>query len=172
MNGDSVAFINIKLPEGALPWPILAILLIGFFAVLLVLIRRAEWFKGYAKDFPTQTTTVMAGIFGFGATLLINLCRGALGMPQMDGSEAAYTASCAFAGVGAGALAAKRFSSPEYHEGKAKVEAAKAAAAPPATPPLQMNVADGGQATVQNAPQPTAEATAAAKVPYEEDAVG
>lgn len=125
MKPDSLALIS--LPRGALPWQILAILLVGFFIVALVLIQKAKWYKVYAQDFPTQTSTVMAGIGGFAVTLFVNTCRGALGMDAMDGSGETYATCAAFAGVGAGALGFKRFSSPEYQEGKAKIEAAKAA---------------------------------------------
>lgn len=122
---------SFNLGPNALPWQIVAVLLVCVTTVVVVLINKAKWYKEYAKEFPTQTSTVLTGIVGFAATLALNLVRGALGLPAFDGSGEAYAASCAFAGVGAGALAAKRFSSPEYHEGKAKVEAAKAGAAMP-----------------------------------------
>jgi hypothetical protein len=128
---SATAFLNVSLPADALPWPILALLIVCITVIIIVLISKAKWYKEYAREFPTQTSTVLTGIVGFAATLALNLCRGALGMDSFDGSGEAYTASCAFAGVGAGALAAKRFSSPEYHEGKAKVEAAKSGAAIP-----------------------------------------
>lgn len=131
MQDSAVAFINVNLPEGALPLPVLLLLLVGFFVVVALLIQKANWYKGYAKDFPTQTSVVIAGIGGFVATLLVNLCRGALGMASFDGSDMAYMAGCTMAGVGGGMLMSKRFSAPEYMEGKAKVEAAKAGAAPP-----------------------------------------
>lgn len=150
MNADSLSFLSVNVSEDALPWPILAILLVGFFVVVALLIQKATWYKTYAQDFPTQTSTVITGIAGFAATLLINLCRGALGMNAMDGSEAAYTASAAFAGVGGAVLGFKRFSSPEYQEGKAKIEAAKAAAIPP-----QVNAAAGSSVNVTTEAQPS-----------------
>jgi hypothetical protein len=150
----SRAFVKIAFPTEALPWPILAILLVGFFAVVGMLIHKADWFKGYAQDFPTQTSTVMAGIGGFVATMLVSLSRGALGMQEWGGAAGAYAASCAFAGVGGAMFGVKRFSSPEYQDGKAKVEAAKAGAAP--VPAAQVIAADGSTVNTQAPPNPAA----------------
>lgn len=150
MKPDSLAFINVTLPAGRLPVAILAILLVGFFVTLGLLIQKATWYKSYAQDFPTQTSTVIAGIAGFAATVLVNLCRGALGLNQMDGSEVTYFACLTMAGVGGGMLVSKRFSSPEYQDGKARIEAAKAGAAPP-----QVNVS--GDATVNASTSTTQE---------------
>jgi len=139
---DSVrAFINVTFPKEALPWPVILTFMVCISIVVGMLIQKAKWYKSYAQDFPTQSSTVVAGIGGFLITLALTLTRGALGMSAFDGMDWAFSTSAAMAGVGGGVLIGKRFSSLEYMESKAKVEAAKAGAAPP-----QVNVS--GDATV------------------------
>lgn len=138
MKPDSLAFINVSLPAGSLPLSVLIVLLIGTFAIIGLLIVKASGFKVYAADFPTQTAPMIVGLGAFLLTLPVILSRMALGMAQMDGTGEALAAELALAGVGVAGLGVKRFSSPEYHDGKAKVEAAKAQATPP-----QVNVQGG-----------------------------
>lgn len=152
MRPDSLAFINVNLPAEALPWPILAILLIGFFALSAMVIQKASAFKSYSQDFPSQTAPVVIGLGLAIATAPVVLSRMALGMKQMDGTGDWLFFVAALAGVGGAMLAVKRFSSPEYQQGKAGIEAAKAAATPP-----QVNVA--GDASVQTSPQQVAPPT-------------
>ena len=144
------AFINVTFPKEALPWPVVVAFMVCVSIIVGMLIQKAKWYKGYAQDFPTQASTIMAGIGGFALTLALALTRGALGMKAFDGMDWAFSASCAMAGVGGGMLLSKRFSSTEYMDGKAKVEAAKASATPP-TPAPQVN-APG--AIVQTVAQP------------------
>lgn len=66
MQPDSLPLVSVHLPAGALPWQILAILLVGFFVVLGMLIRKAGEFKQYASgDFPTHSATVLVGLGAF-----------------------------------------------------------------------------------------------------------
>lgn len=117
-----------SLPAGALPWQILAILLVGFFVVIAMLIQKAAAFKAYASgDFPTHSATVLVGLGAFAMTIPILLARIALGMEAPGGTGDLLAAEIGLAGVTAAMLGVKRFSSPEYLAGKATVEAAKSA---------------------------------------------
>ena len=73
--------------HGALPWPILAILLIGMFGVLAFAIAKLGNLKTYLNEppFPTHAATVVAGILAFLGFGLIAMCRLALGMEMPDG---------------------------------------------------------------------------------------
>lgn len=142
------SFLNVNLGPDALPWPILAILLVGSFVLAGMLILKASQFKTYSQDFPSQTAPVVIGLMGFVAMMPLTLSRAALGLHEYDGTGNWLAACCAMAGVGGVMFGAKRLTSPEAYEGKAKVEAAKAAAAP-------SNVNVQGDATV-NAQQPNA----------------
>lgn len=157
VKADSVkSFLSVNLGPDALPWPILAVLLVGFFILTGLVILKASQFKSYATDFPSQTAPVVIGLAGFVAAMPVTLSRMALGLTEYDGTGNWLAACCAMAGVGGAMLGVKRFTSPEAYEGKAKVEAAKAAAAP-------SNVNVQGDATV-NAQQPNVTAERAVPV--------
>lgn len=130
MTPDSLAVLDVHIPPNALPRPVLYILLVGFFVICVLVIQKAKGFKTYTADFPTQAAPVVIGLAGFVAAIPVTLARMALGMHEYDGMGNYMTACCALAGVGGLMLGVKRFSSPEYQQGKAAVEAAKAGAAP------------------------------------------
>lgn len=154
-----VPLTQIILPSNALPWPILAILLIGFFAVIIIAALKAKQFKTYAVNFPTHESTVIVALALLAMTIPVMLSLIALGIPLPDGAGDILTAECALAGVTVIGLGVKRFSSSDYQQGKAIIEAAKAGAAP--TP---VNV-DGGNVNINNAQPPRAPAAAAPSAP-------
>lgn len=128
MKPDTTALLSVHVPAESLPVPILAILLIGFFAVVVLLIQKASKFAAYARaDFPTHAATVIVGLGAFLLTIPVLLARIALGMEAPGGTGDLLAAEIGLAGVTAAMLGAKRFSSPEYMAGKAQVEAAKSA---------------------------------------------
>lgn len=132
MRPDSLSFLGVNLPAGALPWPILAILLIGFFVIIGLGIQKAAAFKSYASaDFPTHAATVIVALSLSAATAPIVLSRVALGMDSPGGTGDWLAFVAALAGATIVGLGAKRFSSTEYMDGKANVAGAKAAATPP-----------------------------------------
>lgn len=143
MQADSLAFLSVTLPAEALPWPLVAILTVGFFIIIGMVIQKASGFKAYSQDFPTQAAPVVIGLGAFVAASPIIMARMALGMKQMDGTGEYLAACITLAGVGGAMLGIKRFSSPEYKQGQAVVEAAKAAG----TPAPGVNVE--GNATVE-----------------------
>ncbi len=147
--------VAVNLPQAALPVPILAILLIGFFAVILYALSKAKEFKSYSSDFPGQKATVIFGLAGFTYLLVIAGCRLALGLPYPDNySEIAWlVAGCL--GFGAAAGVGKHAFSTEREEAKAKGAAAVAAATPPQ--PTQVLAAQGSSVNVNTEATATAE---------------
>lgn len=154
MKPDSlVAAVTTHIPDGGLPLLLVAILLLGYFAVIIYAISKASQFKGYAQDFPTQTGPVVVALVLalITAPVILTLIALRLDAPAGTGEWLAFIA--VMAGVsGVGGLAVKRFSSPEYQQGKAVVEAAKAAAT---SPPVQMNVEGDARITAVKAVAPT-----------------
>lgn len=135
------AVVNVNVPAGALPVPVLIAILFVFGGLAGYALYKATAFKSYAQDFPGQKATVIFGL-GWGTYIvLIAGCRLALGMIYPGGYGDIAVLIGAVLGVGGAWGASKHFSSPEYNEGKAKIEAAKAGASPP-----QVNVT--GDATV------------------------
>jgi hypothetical protein len=84
---DSVSALHTALEHGSLPWPILAILLLGMFGVLALAVAKLGNLKTYLNEppFPTHAATVVAGIVAFLGFGLIAMCRMALGMEMPEG---------------------------------------------------------------------------------------
>jgi hypothetical protein len=84
---DSTNALHTALEHGALPWPILAILLLGMFGVLALAVAKLGNLKTYLNEppFPTHAATVVAGIVAFLGFGLIAMCRMALGMEMPEG---------------------------------------------------------------------------------------
>lgn len=160
MKPDSLAFLNVNLPAGSLPVPILAILLMGFFAVILYALSKAKEFKDYSRDFPGQKVTVIFGLAGFTYIVVIAGSRLALGLAFPDNySEVAWLiAGCL--GFGAAAGVGKHAFSVEREEAKAKGAAAVAAATP--AQPTQVLATQGSSVNVQTEAQATPERPLAA----------
>lgn len=168
------SFLNVNLGKDALPWPILAILLIGIFGTTIYAIKKVGDVKKYLGEppFPTQILVTIAGVFGFIVLILVAASRLALGMNIPDGFDVPFYAVLGMCGVAGLWGVGKHAYSAEREAAKTTAalsfESAKNAVSP--SPPLQMNVGDGGSATVQNAPQPTATAErpipAPAKMPF------
>ncbi len=127
MRPDSATFLSMRLPVESLPWPILAILLVGFFAVIIYTLSKAGEFKAYAQEFPTQPAVVIGGLGAFTFLVLIAGSRLALGMAWPDGyGDIAWLVGSALAGGMAG-LGFKRFTDERYVEAKARGKATAAA---------------------------------------------
>jgi len=84
---QQVAVPHPVLEHGALPWQILAVLLIGAFLVLGFAVSKIGHLKTYLNEppFPTHAATVVAGIVAFLGFGLIAMCRMALGMEMPEG---------------------------------------------------------------------------------------
>ncbi len=125
----------INLPVESLPWQILAVLLVGFFAVIIYTLSKAGEFKSFAQDFPTQPAVVIGGLGAFTFLVLIAGSRLALGMAWPDGyGDVAWLVGSALAGGMAG-LGLKRFSDERYVEAKARGKATAAATVAAASTP-------------------------------------
>lgn len=120
--------------HGALPLPVLLVLLVGMFGLGAL----AMWKIGNVKTwlgeppFPTHAATVVGALIPFLTLGLVATCRAALGMEWPSNYDIiVYMVISALTGVAAWG-GVKRFTSIEAYEGKAKVEAAKAGTAAPA----------------------------------------
>ncbi len=149
----------------SLPWPILAILLVGFFVTIMYALSKASQFKAYAQDFPTQSAPVVVAIVLALLTAPVALSRMALGMGQPDGSGDWLAFLAAMAGVSVVGLGVKRFSAPEYTEAKAKGKSI-AAATVAAAGASGVNVEGNANITSERAAvQPVAVASADPRLP-------
>ena len=120
--------------HGALPLPVLLVLLLGIFGLGGLTVWKLGNLKTYLGEppFPTHAASVLAAIIVFLGLGTVAICRAALGMEWPSNYEI-------IVGLVGGALGVvgvwgsiKRTTSTEAYEGKAKVEAAKAGAAVPA----------------------------------------
>lgn len=119
--------------HGALPLPVLLVLLIGIFGLGALTVWKLGNLKTYLGEppFPTHAASVLAAIIVFLGLGTVAICRAALGMEWPSNYEI-------IVGLVGGALGVvgiwggvKRATSSEAYEGKAKVEAAKSGAAVP-----------------------------------------
>ncbi len=119
--------------HGALPLPVLIVLLVMLFTLGVLTAWKLGNLKTYLAEppFPTHAATVVAAIVVFLGLGIIAICRAALGMEWPENYNIvvemvmAGMLGVAVWGVG------KRLTSSEAYEGKAKVEAAKAGNAVP-----------------------------------------
>jgi hypothetical protein len=75
--------------HGSLPWPVLAILLIGGFGTIAYAAKKIGNLKGYLNEppFPTHAATVVAGIVAFLGIMVVAISRAALGMEWPEGYD-------------------------------------------------------------------------------------
>lgn len=120
--------------HGALPLPVLLVLLAMFFVLGGFTAYKLGNIKTFLGEppFPTHAATVLAAIVGFLLLITVAACRLALGMEWPSGYDMVISMVISFALGAAGWGIGKRLTSTEAYEGKAKVEAAKAGAAVPA----------------------------------------
>lgn len=119
--------------HGALPLPVLLVLLVCIFGLGALTVWKLGNLKTYLGEppFPTHAASVLAAIIVFLGLGVVAICRAALGMEWPSNYEI-------IVGLVGGALGVvgiwggvKRATSAEAYEGKAKVEAAKTGAAVP-----------------------------------------
>jgi hypothetical protein len=119
--------------HGALPLPVLLLILAGMFGLGALTVWKLGNLKTYLGEppFPTHAATVLAAVVGFLVIVTIAACRLALGMEWPGGYDMVINMVIAFALGVAGWGIGKRLTSSEAYEGKAKVEAAKSGAGVP-----------------------------------------
>lgn len=118
--------------HGALPLPVLLVLLIGIFGLGAYTVFKLNNLKTYLGEppFPTHAASVLAAIIVFLGLGTVAICRAALGMEWPSN----YDVIVALVGGALGIVgvwgSVKRATSTEAYDGKAKVEAAKQGAVP------------------------------------------
>lgn len=114
---------GVTVNQHALPWPILAVLLVGYFVLLVVAIQRAQAFKVYSADFPTHSGTVVVGLSLALLTAPLALSLMALGIDFPNGSGDWLTFVAALCGISIVGMGVKRFTDTSYAEAKARGKA-------------------------------------------------
>lgn len=118
--------------HGALPLPVLIVLLVGMFGLGAFTVWKLGNLKTYLGEppFPTHAATVVAGLVAFMGVSTVAISRIALGMEMPEGWGEYTMLLAAVIGVAGAWGYGKRTTSPEAYDGKAKVEAAKMGAVP------------------------------------------
>jgi hypothetical protein len=119
--------------HGALPLPVLLVLLIGIFALGGFTVWKLGNLKTYLAEppFPTHAATVVAAIVVFLGLGMVAICRAALGMEwPLNYNVIVEMVMAGMLGVAVWGIG-KRTTSTEAYDGRAKVEAAKAGMAVP-----------------------------------------
>lgn len=119
--------------HGALPLPVLIVLLVGMFGLGALTVWKLGNLKTYLGEppFPTHAASVVAGIAAFMGMSVVAMSRIALGMEMPEGWGDFIILVGAVIGVAGAWGVGKRATSDIYLDGKARIEAAKSGQAVP-----------------------------------------